>query len=547
MKAILLVRVSSDTQEYEEQKNDLIKTAIDKQYSEQDLIIVEHEESAIKLTIDERQGIIKLKKSIAEDKSINAVFVWELSRLARNQTEGHLLKDFFFKNKIQFYCTHPEIQLFNDSITAPYEIGDITFSLFLQMTESEMRTKKARFHRSKIRNAKTGKYSGGFIKYGYTVDDNGYYQIKDDEAELIRYVFNRYEAGISVWKLNKEIVERGLHNSISFVNETLKCEAYTGLSNKYGMNRVYPQIISVEQFNRVKELKKKNNKKLDKSNEIYFGKGLIKCNHCGAKYLAMKSSIQYLCYNRFGREQKINPTLACRESASININVLDTILFEASVIEETYFVMNNSKDAIKNLVEQINVNKQKIDNLRLTIEKSEAKKERNNTMYFNGGISEEKYLANVKNVDAEVKEATNAIVATTNLNTQLENRINDINTEKRDLWTEYRKYENGVYAIEDLKEKQKIVQRHIKEVEIIDEIPNHTKIVMIYFHMNPKVPLLYRVHFKKIPQLIEICTDFYDDGHNGYNNEFISAWGNNILWQEVDFKIEKRFVRNKAK
>jgi hypothetical protein len=198
---------------------------------------------------------------------------------------------------------------------------------------------------------------------------------------------------------------------------------------------------------------------------------------------------------------------------------------------------------IQNLTEQINVNKQKINNLRKTIEKSEAKKERNNTMYFNGSISEEKYLANVKNVDAEVKEANNAIVATTNIITQLEIRIRDINTEKSDFWTEYHKYENGVYAIEDLKEKQQIVQRHIKEVEIIDEIPNHTKIVMIYFHTNPKLPLLYRVHFKKIPQLIEICTDFYDDGHEGYDEKFISLWGNNILWQEVDFKIEKRFVR----
>jgi hypothetical protein len=138
-------------------------------------------------------------------------------------------------------------------------------------------------------------------------------------------VFNRYEEGISIWRLNKELIERGLTDSLSFVNETLKTEAYTGLSNKYGMNRVYPQIISSEQFSRCKEIKKSNNKKLDKTSEIYFGKGLIKCKHCGAKYMAMKTSLQYLCYNRFGREQKINRTLACRESASINLNILDTI------------------------------------------------------------------------------------------------------------------------------------------------------------------------------------------------------------------------------
>ncbi len=181
MKAILLVRVSSNSQEFEEQKRGLVQYAENFGYTEKEIIIVENEESAMKLKIEQREGIIKTKELIEEDKLINAVFVWELSRLVRNQTEGHILKDYFFKNKIQFYCSNPEIKLFNDSITAPNETGDITFSIFLNLTENEMRTKKARFHRSKIRNARTGKYSGGFVKFGYTVDDKGYYQINEPE------------------------------------------------------------------------------------------------------------------------------------------------------------------------------------------------------------------------------------------------------------------------------------------------------------------------------------------------------------------------------
>ncbi len=99
MKAILLVRVSSNSQEFEEQKHGIIDYAKQFGYKDKDLIIIENEESAIKLNIDERVGIIRTKEAIENDKLINAVFVWEFSRLARNQTDGHLLKDYFFKDK----------------------------------------------------------------------------------------------------------------------------------------------------------------------------------------------------------------------------------------------------------------------------------------------------------------------------------------------------------------------------------------------------------------------------------------------------------------
>lgn len=538
MKAILLARISSDSQELDEQTNNLISFAKSEGYSDSDLIIIQDEESAINLSEEERNGLNRMKEYIANDSTINCVYVWELTRLTRIPKTGYNLRDYFLKNKVQLKNYTPSFQLLNSDFSDFDDNGSMLFAIYLNYAEQEMRTKKARFHRSKIRNARTGKYSGGFIKYGYYVDDKGYYQINEDQAELIRYVFDRYEQGISIIKLNKELIERGLTESLSFVNEALKCDAYTGLSNKYGMNRVYPQIISSEQFDRCKEIKKKNNKKLDKTNEVYFAKGLIKCKHCGAKYMAMKTSIQYLCYNRFGREQRLKPTLACRESPSININILDTILFEACVVEEAHYLMKNSEDRVENLKEQININIQKINTLKTNTAKSQDKKERNNTMYFNGAINEEKYLSNIKAVDAEVREANNAIVANENLNTQLQNRIEAIETSKKGFNRSYSKFEGDVYDIKDLKEKQQIVQRHIKEVTIDDEVPNHTKIINIFFYSYPVMPLQYRVHIKKMPQMIEINEAFYSEG---YDETSIADW------VKCNFKIEKRFVRKSSK
>ena len=66
MKAILMVRVSSDAQEVEEQKLGLIKYSLQFGYKKKDLIIVENEESVLKLKITAREGIIMMKEKFDE-------------------------------------------------------------------------------------------------------------------------------------------------------------------------------------------------------------------------------------------------------------------------------------------------------------------------------------------------------------------------------------------------------------------------------------------------------------------------------------------------
>lgn len=539
MKAILLVRVSSDSQEFEEQKLSLIQYAIKFDYKEEDLIMVENEESAMKLKIEEREGIIETKKLIEEDKSINAVFVWELSRLVRNQTEGHILKDYFFKSKIQFYCSNPEIKLFNDSVTAPHETGDITFSIFLNITENEMRTKKARFHRSKIRNARTGKYSGGFVKFGYSVDDKGYYQINEPEAEMIRYIFNEYEKGRSTMNLTKELLKRGKTNSINFVRGILISEAYTGVSNEYGMNRNYPQIISVEQFKKCRDIAKSNNKRADKTNEIYFAKKLIKCVECGTHYIAMKTSITYLCYGRYGKEAKFNPETACKLSPTININVLDSLLWRLAKQSEQFRSDIGSPHELIELEGKIKSNKQYIDESSTSLSKLRRKKERIADNYADGVYTKKQRDDKFKTVDKQILDTTNYIVTIRNENKRIEKRIeSDFKPEySGQELIEYLKNEitikaNRLESIDDDAEKQEIIQKNIKEINVLEDEVNTSKILVIKYH-DDRIER-YRVKIKKKPPIVELdVASKYDE----FPDVFIPI--------QPPMEITQRFIRKK--
>lgn len=538
MKAILLVRVSSNSQEFEEQKHGIIDYAKQFGYKDKDLIIIENEESAIKLNIDERVGIIRTKEAIENDKSINAVFVWELSRLVRNQTDGHLLKDYFFKNKIQFYCSQPEIKLFNDDITAPHETGDITFSLFLNLTESEMRTKKARFHRSKIRNAKMGKYSGGFRKYGYYVDEDGFYQVNESEAEMIRYIFDEYEKGRSIMKIQKELLQRGLINSINFVRGILTSEAYTGESNEYGMNRKYPPIIDIEQYNKCREIARENNKKADKANEIYFAKKLIKCTECGTHYIAMKSSLTYLCYGRYGKEAKLKPETACKASPTININLLDSLLWRLAKFSEQHRTDMASIEEKDELLETVNTYKQHIHEGTASLTKLNGKKERIADNYAEGIYTKEQRDEKFKTVDKQINETKNFIVRKRNEIKKIENRIKK----------EYKEYEGQelidflkreaelkaerLEEVDDDMEKQEIVQRNIREVNVVEDEANKSKILIIKYHRGKDQR--YRVLIKKKPPIVEWDITYGD-------KEFPEVF----LPLDPQLEITQRFVRKK--
>lgn len=541
MKAILIVRVSTHKQEQKEQEEDLIKTAISQGYKEKNLIPIDTVESAITNKEKDMEGLTMLKEHINKDKSINAVFLWELSRLARTMEVGISIRDFLISNQIQLYCLNPKITLLDEKLKATQE-GKLAFSIFLQLSENEMEIKKARFKRSKVRNAKSGKFSGGFLKFGYYVDDNGYYQINEDEAKLIREVFNRYETGVSIFKLTKEFLERGKVKTQNLVRNILISEEYTGQytgefatdsikeKNKK-LERVYPQIISREQFLKCKEIANQNNKRADKTNEIYLAHSLIKCVECGTTYIAMKSSIQYLCYGRYGKEARLNKDAACKASVNININILDTIVWRVCRNIEVAYRTKNLKKYKEELLEKIEINNEKIDTYLNRIVDEEDEMERTNNLYIKGRIKEDsldkKYSENEKNI----RTFNNEISKLKSENQLLNNNIVDSsdNTSVEDI----RKINDDLYGEDSLIEKQKIVKRHIKYINIIDEVPNHTRIVKIYSYLY-KTPFVYRVHMNKKPQLIEEASG------GVYAKKPYS-------FTKVGFEVVKRFVKQNGK
>ena len=149
-KVIALIRTSTEKQEVESQKRELIEYILKDGINEDDIIIVGQKgASAIKLDEAYKRNLDIVYKHIDEG-NISAVYAWHLDRIGRNE---EVLMNFKYKlidNKVQLVIKNPSLRLLDEdgSVNAGMEMA---FSLFATMAKQEMGTKARRFERAKRR------------------------------------------------------------------------------------------------------------------------------------------------------------------------------------------------------------------------------------------------------------------------------------------------------------------------------------------------------------------------------------------------------------
>lgn len=90
------------------QQTDIVIAEIVKDgYKKDDIILIEEKESAVKLDEESRLGLNRMKSSIEDDAEINAVHVFELSRLSRRPDVLYSVRDYLINRKIQLIVLKP--------------------------------------------------------------------------------------------------------------------------------------------------------------------------------------------------------------------------------------------------------------------------------------------------------------------------------------------------------------------------------------------------------------------------------------------------------
>ena len=281
-KCILLVRVSTIMQDLVQQTEKVRDAAIRDGYKEENIIIIEDKESAVKLSEEERNGLNNMKRAIESDSDIDCVYTYEISRLSRQAKMVFSIRDWLIEHKVQLVVLNPYFKMLKDDGTLS-ETSNIFFGIFASMAENEGYIRKARLLRGQIKSKASGKVGTGKPMFGYKALKDGTVAINDDEAKIVRDIYKMYINGMSVGSIADELTSTGTlvydskNASTAFVRRILVQKRYAGLKED-AYELVYPKIISEEVYNKSMDIHKKLNKKnpIRKTKKNPLLQGIIK-------------------------------------------------------------------------------------------------------------------------------------------------------------------------------------------------------------------------------------------------------------------------------
>ena len=369
MKNIVLLRTSTVKQEVESQKKEILEYA--ESFGAKNIVIIGGVgASAIKLDDQYLFNIQQVYKLIDEG-DVQCVYAWMIDRIGRNEEVLMQFKNYLIKHKVQLRIKNPTLYLFDDNGKVNNGM-EIAFSLFATMAKQEMEVKKERFHRSKERNKREGKYNGGRILFGYTVDETNHFIPDEVDSEKVRNIFSTYAyTPVGLRYIARQYIANGTFNLVernveAYINRMVKNRNYLG-------NSTYPRIISDELFNDAqrKLADYRITPKVKYMETPYYLQGLL-FEHSGDnptvyhRMRVKKSEVSYVSYT---------------EKFSLNINLVDSLVIQ--LLDRLFKAFNY--EAVENVrAERIEALRGRKNSLLGQVEEIEKKDVELDERYFSG-------------------------------------------------------------------------------------------------------------------------------------------------------------------
>lgn len=270
-KVAIYLRVSTNAQDYERQRHEIEAYCKSNQYD-----IVNVFEEKISGAKDDRPQFNALCDLTSDD--INAVIVWEISRLGRKLTTVIKAVEDFKDKGINVISLKEHFELFEkDGRVSPSSM--IMMSLFSTMAVIERENIMER-----SRSGKLDKLNNGQLEYtdkapyGYRLV-NGKLEVFEDEAEVVRNIYTNYINGFSQTQIAKV---NGVHQSkvARILSNGVYCgQPYSNLLNK---TLTAPQIVSVDTYTTARDICEQRTIKRAKTSHLkYKLKCKMYCDYCG--------------------------------------------------------------------------------------------------------------------------------------------------------------------------------------------------------------------------------------------------------------------------
>ena len=437
-KCIIFSRVSSDSQSFDEQTLRLRQLAEESGYHHDDHIVIEYKESGIRLKEEERLGLTEMKEIISTDPSIDCVFAFEISRIARTKKVLFSIQEFLVERHIQLVIYEPRITMLNHDGTIN-DSADFAFTMYAQYAESEMRQKKERFKNGRERARKLGHWNGGRCLFGFRIEAKK--MIPDEStAYIVRRCFEMYATGASQEYVAKYLDEFGIHRRGHNLAVMLR-------------NPKYVELVGQKLFDAVQAAK--TGRRQPGKYRIYsLGEKLLVCPHCGRHYVHITN-----CYICLGR---LKPYKDCEHGFSIKDEIVDRCLVTFSKYTYASRLAVEKRDDEERLRKALDEFPRKIEVQNALRRKLYVKKNRIIEVYTDGTIERSEYDRRLREIDRMMQRSDEAAAELIAQQTQIRTSLEDIRQGKRTIDATLDSFDKA-----SRRELYELVHQEVQDVEML--------------------------------------------------------------------------------
>jgi site-specific DNA recombinase len=315
--AACLIRVSTQQQELESQVAAIRTAAFNLGYTIPDhLVFGEKITGMDDPEMKDRESIERLKLAAegANSCEMEAIFVWEISRLSRSQAVLFSTLAWFTRRKKPIcFISHNNAWTMDTETLQENEAGLMIVTILSRYGEQERNKIIQRNKRGKDYAVEQERFVGGHVPFGYRIEAKGnkkYYAINETTAPVVHDIFDKYCEGWSGKKITKHLNMSGIPTyhagrlknkwCHATVIQLLKNEFYKGVRRYNDKVLNCPAIITPEQFALSQEIMKANTSPSAKIRKFhYLLKPYLECGYCGAKFYGQATYARqvYFCRN----------------------------------------------------------------------------------------------------------------------------------------------------------------------------------------------------------------------------------------------------------
>ena len=475
-----------------------------------------------------RPDFLRMLSDIENGKdNVDFVLVFKLSRFGRNAADVlsslQSMQDF----GVNLICVE-------DGIDSSKDSGKLMISVLSAVAEIERENILVQTMEGRKQKAREGKWNGGFAPYGYKLV-NGELLIAEDEAEVIRIIFDKYvhtnmgSTAIAEY-LNQQGYEKKVRQngtldrfSSNFIRKVIdnpiycgrmaygrrKTEKISGTRNEYHIVQqeefpvyegAHEGIVSVEEWEAAQRKRKATGGKWEKiyhPNREHLLSGLLRCPICGAGmygnvnrkkkkdgtfyqdyyYYACKHRLEvdgHRCdYHRQWKQEKINAAVE-----EVILKLVNNPRFEAAI-----------KEKIGSKIDTGEMEKE-LENLQKKLRQLQGAKTNLGKQIDSLDISDKHYDRKYEDMQTRLDKLYNEIDAVENSMEEVRTRIENIRQQKisGDQVYQFLLYFDKLYDRFTDAEKKEFLNCFIERVDIFPQTLSSGRILR---HIKFRFPIFF--------------------------------------------------------